>query len=533
MAQEEVAPPQAASTSNISSVIVPVAAPVADVSLTDITASPATKAELEKFYAARNNHPAWNLADEDGVKKAVSFIDSLAALIAYHGLEEATYPLEQMRGLANSTESADKQKLEPMITACLFHLAHDLHGDAVDLDAIYPGWNFHRDTIDLPVLMGQAVRESTLGSFFDQIAPQNAAYRGLAIGLKNYREIAAKGAWPVIDNGGNLRPGDHDPRMPQLRARLAAEGYIESSANNSELFGDSLSKALLAYQERNGLTPDGHLGGKTVDSLNVPVAERINQIRATMERWRHMPDSFPPANYTVVNIPAFTVDITEDNKVIYSGIVVDGQPERPTPFVGSRITNMVVNPSWHVPVKLAKKDILPKLVKNPRYLEKMGMVIEGRTDDPAGTTINWKKLDPDHFPYTLRQAPGDLNSLGQLKFNFKNPFDVYMHGTPHQELFDKAERDFSSGCVRLEDPEGVAQILLQHTHDKNGDWDEARIGHEIEAGETKTVLLAKPMPIYFLYWDAFPDDGGAVNFRKDIYGYDPMLINKVKEKNAL
>jgi murein L,D-transpeptidase YcbB/YkuD len=180
-----------------------------------------------------------------------------------------------------------------------------------------------------------------------------------------------------------------------------------------------------------------------------------------------------------------------------------------------------------VPAKIARKDILPKLRKDRHYLEKLGFVIAGRTEDPTGASIDWKDMDDADFNYQLRQSPGDLNSLGKLKFNFANPFDVYMHGTPHQELFAKAERDFSSGCVRLEDPVRVGEILLGYNKDKGG-WTEDRINSEIDAGKTHWVILAKPMPIYFLYWSVFTTEDGEANFRNDIYGYDSQLMEEMK-----
>jgi len=228
-----------------------------------------------------------------------------------------------------------------------------------------------------------------------------------------------------------------------------------------------------------------------------------------------------------VNIPDFSITIVEDDKVIYRGIVIDGKTDRQTPFIASRVVNMLVNPSWHVPVSIARKDILPKLRKDRHYLEKLDFIIAGRERDPTGASIDWKHMKDEDFNYQLRQNPGDLNSLGQLKFNFSNAFDVYMHGTPHQELFGKAERDFSSGCVRLEDPVRVGEILLSHNKDKTP-WDEQHINDAIDDGKTLEVSLARPMPVYFLYWSVFVDENGQLNFRKDIYGYDTQLIDMMK-----
>jgi murein L,D-transpeptidase YcbB/YkuD len=489
------------------------------------------RTELDGFYAQRGYKPAWNLTDETANKKTEDFLASVDSIIAYHGLTKSHYALANMRKLLSSKTEDDQQKLELMITESLLHLAHDLHGDSVNLDDLYPGWNFHRAPLDLPGQLTAALNEGRLEALFDRLSPQGDAYKDLARTLQDYRALENKGPWPTVALGESLKPGMHGPRVQQMRARLAAEGYESPlTSEGPDFFDQDLSKLLIVYQMRTGLDPDGHAGAATQAALNTSLAQRIDQIRANMERWRHMPEDFPPDRSAVVNIPNFSIAITEPG-LIYRGIVVDGKPDRPTPFINSKIVNMVVNPPWNVPASIARKDILPKLRKDRHYLEKMGMVIDGHPSDPTGADIDWKKVSDKSFPYHLRQSPGDLNSLGQLKFNFVNPFDVYMHGTPHQELFSKFERAFSSGCVRLENPERVGEILLEFNKDKGG-WTQQRINDEIDAGKTHWVVLAKPMPVYFLYWTVFTADDGATNFRKDIYGYDQELIDKMNEPFA-
>ncbi len=496
---------------------------------------PGSQTELGTFYALRGNHRMWDFSDDAALKRTMGFIDSVDALIAYHGLDKVAYNTDALRKLAISPDDSDKKKLEMLITASLLHLAHDLHGDSVNLDTLYTGWNFHRTHADIPALLNDAITNGTLADFFAKIAPQNPAYRALAKALQAYTAIQNKGGWPSITPGSALKPQDRDARVTQLRARLVAEQYMPPAPDDAQasLFDEALGTALTTYQVRNGLSPDGHAGLKTLEALNVPVAARVAQIRANMERWRHIPEDFPPDHYALVNIPAFTVTIVDKGEIVYRGAAIDGQVERQTPFINSTITSSVINPSWHVPISIARKDILPKLQKNPHYLEKLGVVIDGRTNDPTGADIDWKSLTPEHFNYQLRQIPGDLNSLGQIKFNFDNPFSVYMHGTPHQELFDKAERDFSSGCVRLQEPERVGELLLAENKDSyKGErvgWSEQRIDDTIDAGKTVWIKLARPMPVFFLYWDVFADEDGIINFRKDIYGYDALLINKMKD----
>jgi L,D-transpeptidase YcbB len=475
---------------------------------------------LRAFYAAHDNHLAWNFTGVESATTFTAFLESLERLIDYHGLQPEDYPLEAMRKLGAGDGGV---KLELLVTDSLLKLAHDLHGDNVDLDQLYPGWNFHRNDENIPGDLAAAVTSNQLAEYIGGLAPKNPAYAQLAQILGVYRGFSAKGKWSVIDAGPALRPKDRGARVVQLRARLAAEDY--ASAGKSLVFDETLHKALMDWQRHHGLDADGHVGKNTLEALNVPVQTRIDQVRANMERWRHMPEDFPPQRYALVNIATATIKIVEDGKAVYQGPVVVGRVDRKTPFIQSAIRSMIVNPSWHVPKKIAQQDILPKLRKDPHYLEKLGFVIKGNEDDPHGENIDWKSMSEQEFDFRLRQSPGDRNSLGRLKFDFDNDFAVYMHGTPHQELFKKDIRNFSSGCVRLRDPEQVAEVLLAGNKDP---WTVDRIEEEINTDKTRWVAFAKPIPLYILYWTVFMDEDGKTNFREDVYDYDGFLIENLK-----
>jgi len=486
--------------------------------------------ELNIFYTARGYKPAWDFEGQDKEATFNAFLDSIEKLIEYHGLQREDYAVGLMRKLEASSEPDSKTKLELLVTDTLLRLAHDLHGDTMDLAELYVGWNFNRNEIDIPNTLAGAVANNSLNDYIESLTPKNPAYTKLAQALLAYRTLAAKGEWPKIDKGGSLKLKDHGPRVVQLRERLAAEGYLPPiliPEALSDVFDGDLERALLAYQTRNGIEVDGAMGSKALEALNTPIKTRIDQILANMERWRHMPDDFPPDRYTLVNIPNATIDITEDGKPIYHGIVIVGRVDRKTPFIQSQVRSMIINPAWHVPTKIARKDILPKLRKDPHYLEKMGFVIRGSEDDPHGDTIDWSTMKEREFNFRLRQSPGDMNSLGRLKFDFDNDFAVYMHGTPHQELFKKNERSLSSGCVRLHDPTQVAEIIL--SHNKNA-MNAEQIEEAIQSNETHWIGITKPMPLYVVYWSVFVDDADAVNFRKDIYDYDGFLMQAMRSE---
>ncbi|MFY9287571.1 MAG: L,D-transpeptidase family protein [Alphaproteobacteria bacterium] len=481
--------------------------------------------ELNIFYAARGYKPAWDFSGSHNTATLNTFLDSLEKLITYHGLVRSNYAIDAIRTM-DTTHLENQIKLELSVTDTLLHLAHDLHGDSVDLNTLYPGWVFYRSEIDIPSLLAAAVNTNSLNDFIQSLTPKNPSYEQLAQGLETYRAMAVAGAWPLISSGPTLRPNDTHPRIAQLRARLAAENYLPSTTTllDPNLYDMELKIAVEAYQLRNGLETDGLIGKKVLEALNTPIEKRIEQIMANMERWRHMPDDFPPQRYALVNIPNASIVINEDGKDVYRGNVIVGRVDRKTPFISSAIRSMIVNPSWHVPSKIARKDILPKLREDPHYLEKLGFTIRGSEDDPHGENIDWVSMQEKEFNFRLRQAPGDQNSLGRLKFDFDNEFAVYIHGTPHQELFQKNERALSSGCIRLHDPEQVAELLLAHNKSR---WDAERISNEISSNKTHWVPIDQPMPLYILYWTVFMDENKQINFRKDVYDYDTFLMQNM------
>ncbi|MGE3624473.1 MAG: murein L,D-transpeptidase [Bdellovibrionales bacterium] len=484
---------------------------------------------LNAFYGLRDYRPAWNFAGDKNKAIFTAFLDSINQLVAWHGLIEEKYATGLMRQLAAADTEDSRLKLELVVTDTLLRLANDLHGDGVNLAQLYPGWNFQRMAVDIPALLAGAVAASSINEFFEGLSPKHPAYRDLAGALRFYRDMAAKAPWTQIQDGPMLRVGDKGQRVSQLRARLAAEGYIlDTSSPKSAVFDTPLRLALQTYQSRNGLQSDGIAGGITLAALNVPIATRIDQIQANMERWRHMPDTYPPSRGVVINIADASIEITRDGRPIYRGIVIVGQVERKTPFIQSAVRSLIINPPWHVPAKIARADILPRLREDPHYLEKQGITIRDSEGDPYGSGIDWKSLPDEEFNFRLRQQPGKLNSLGRLKFDFDNSFAVYMHGTPHQELFEKYERALSSGCIRLRDPELVAEILLADT----GAWSIERIEAAIAKRKTRWIPFRNPVPIDIVYWTAFTDEMGHIQFRGDVYDYDRFLIENLRPAAA-
>ncbi len=271
------------------------------------------------------------------------------------------------------------------------------------------------------------------------------------------------------------------------------------------------------------------MGPATLDALNVPVNKRLRQIELNMERWRWLPRNLGK-RYILVNIAGFSLDVYEDNRHMMDMRVVVGRQYRRTPVFSKDMTYLVISPYWHIPPNIALKDKLPLIRKNPGYLEQErirvfhGAGAEMREIDAK--TVDWATITGRNFSYRLRQDPGPFNALGRVKFMFPNKYNVYLHDTPSQELFAKTVRTFSSGCIRIEKPIELAEYLLKDYPE----WTRERILSTADRRIERTVQIKKPLPVHLLYWTAWIDRDGRMQFRNDIYKRDELLDRALQEK---
>jgi murein L,D-transpeptidase YcbB/YkuD len=318
------------------------------------------------------------------------------------------------------------------------------------------------------------------------------------------------------------------PRVAALAARLVASGELDM--HDGDVFDAPLADAVRRYQTRHGLTADAVVGQATLASLNAPIQARIDRLIVNLERWRWLPETLGE-RYIIVNIAGFKLDLVEDGEAALSMRVVVGTPFRRTPVFSERISYLVLNPSWHVPHRIAITDKLPLIKANPDYLAQQNYALlqgwgaDERVIDPA--TVDWPAVTRNDFPYRLRQAPGPFNALGRVKFMFPNKFSVYLHDTPARELFGRDARAFSSGCIRLERPLDLAETLLA----AEPGWSRTAIDAALATGREQTVRLGRPVPVHLLYWTAWVDPAdGTLNFRDDIYGRDTRVLAALREQ---
>jgi murein L,D-transpeptidase YcbB/YkuD len=401
-------------------------------------------------------------------------------------------------------------------------LAHHLRNGKVDPRSHEPVWNFRvaSDGHDPVDWIERAVSAPSLIDFVRAEIPRGAFYNRLRASLAQHRDIAVRGGWSEIPQGATIWPGDSDSRIAVLASRLAISSDIDDPGPDDTLrdFDEGLQAGVRHFQTRHGLEADGVVGPRTLRSLNIPVDERIGQLRLTLERARWVLDGIED-NVVVVNIAGFRAYVVSGREISWETRVVVGKPHQQTPVFRDELQYIVFNPNWTVPYSIATREMLPQLKADSTYFASRDFDIrdkEGNFVDPAN--VDWEQVTRRNFGYTFIQRPGSNNALGQVKFMFPNEHAVYLHDTPRRELFGLAERAFSHGCIRVADPLHLAELLL-----RNDGWDRKRIDDAVRSGKTRTVYLSKRMPILLLYWTASVDPDGLVHFYDDVYQRDPAI----------
>ena len=335
--------------------------------------------------------------------------------------------------------------------------------------------------------------------------------------VARYEIMTSRGGWPQLPVPHSaLARGTRDPLVPYLRIRLAAEGFLPfQPVQNDDRYDEVVEAAVARFQRNHGLYPHGRLDGKTVAALNVSAAARLETLRANLPRVQeHAVDL--GERYVVVNIPAAQLEAVEFGRVRSRHNVVVGMPDRPSPAISSRISELNFNPYWHAPVSIVRKDLIPRYLKNPNFLDELGIRVfdgwEGPEIDPR--TVDWTSVAPDR--YQFRQDPGGVNAMASVKINFPNKHAVYMHDTPAKELFTEASRYFSSGCVRVEQVHELTTWLL---NGQDG-WSRQRIDAVVAGGGRLDVPVVTPTEVRWSYLTSWVGDDGFVNFRDDIYSLD-------------
>ncbi len=443
----------------------------------------------------------------------------------YDGLTPADYRLElietaiRSRDEGRSTAANETAMFDLLLTDSLSRLYHDLRFGRLDHSSVTGTRRSPPDGTDAAVVVPRLAESASLTLSLASELARNPEYQNLRTALQAYRQIATDGGWPGVAEGSTLETGRADPRLAVLVQRLLATGDLDSRPETIDEYDANLQAAVRRFQSRHGLQPDGLVGPATLRAMNVPVEDRVDQIRVNLERLRRA--SLTGQGHTVlVNIAAFELGLYRNGVITWTTRIVAGERETETPELQSAVEYVVLNPTWTVPRSIAAEELLETIQQDSWFLSRGGYDVvdaAGRLVDPAG--IDWQQLSPQNFPFTLVQRAGPVNELGQIKFMFPNEFGVSVHDTPNRHLFETAARHFSHGCIRVDEPLELAARLL----DSQG-WTRERLDEELATGETQTVFLADPVPILVVYRTAIVNAAGWISFYPDIYERDAAVL---------
>lgn len=481
-------------------------------------------AEVNRYYDARGDAPIWI---ENGAltKRAERALAHLASA-DQEGLDPAHYDAAALvRELNNEPpRDADAALAADMtITGQLLHFLYEVrHGRLKD-----PETQGGDTAFDVGGALTLLTTAEDIKVALQNAVPGNAPYRALRRALSTYQAIARKGGAALdapIPGGPSIKPGTRNDRVPLIRDRLNRLGDLiaKPSGAENDLYDPILVQSVTRFQKRHGLEPDGVVGKNTLAEINISVAARIDQITVNMERWRWLNGDLGN-DYILVNIAGFRLEVFEQGVPSMEMAVVVGRPFRRTPVFSSAMSYLEFSPTWTVPPTILKEDIIPGMRKDPELLAKKGIRIfsswnrDARIIDPA--SIDWHSPTSQLVSYRYVQPPGPQNALGRVKFMFPNQYSVYLHDTPDKNLFDRASRAYSSGCIRVERPAALAALLLAD----QPKWTEAEIAKAMTLTEPVKVPLSTPIPIHITYATAWIGEGGTIEFRPDIYGRDASL----------
>lgn len=444
------------------------------------------------------------------------------------GLDPKPYHVSQLIDWKKSLETKplsaqDQVKLDVLATRSYLAALQDLRYGKLSPKQVYPDWNLsprkwtRKDTEQAIAQL----RKGAVAQAFDAARPQLPEYAAMRAALRHLRSIGELGGWQPLTAGKRMELGEHAPRVVALRKRLAVAGYLSQAETTSLQFDEALQIAVKKYQRDQGLAVDGVVGQGTRAALNVPVAARIKQLRANLERARWLLPRLGQT-YVMVDIAGFRAWYVKDGKQLWASRVQVGKAEKDedhswnTPVLASSINRITINPMWTIPPNIMERDILPKLenMEPAAYLERNHLrpysMATGEELDPDD--VDWD----DTEDYFLRQDPGPWGALGRMAIRFPNHYLVYLHQTPHTGLFSRAHRAASHGCVRVQKPYKLVELLLG--------WDREDLNEEIDSDEKQEVEVDEPVPIFLLYFTAWPNSDGHMGFRRDIYQRDADLL---------
>jgi murein L,D-transpeptidase YcbB/YkuD len=454
---------------------------------------------IDAFYSGRDYAPLW-ITDgkvNDQAKAAINYLHHVDA----DGLDPADYVTPDFA----SADPAAMADAEVKLSMAMITYAHHASVGRVHWSRVSPDISYETKAPEPADVLAAMVEAKDIPLVLDSYEPQMPQYKALKAKLAEYRAGKSDPSKPQIAAGPAPKIGAQDERVPELRARLDVPG------DGSSTYDKALADAVKKYQQEHELKITGLLTPQTIEAMNGKQPDKpIDIILANLERWRWMPHDLGE-NYVIVNLADFTLRVMHDGKLDWMTRIVDGKPDKATPIMQGEMKFITINPTWHVPPSIVNGEYLPALAQDPTVLDRMGLKV---AKNPDGSTSIW-------------QPPGEKNALGRIRFNFPNKFLVYQHDTPDKYLFAYDKRAYSHGCMRVQDPQKYAEVLLSIIRPHDG-YSEDRIRKMIAEGSEQDIQFPTFMPVNLTYQTAFVDDNGKLQFRDDVYGRDRQLLAILK-----
>ena len=474
------------------------------------------------FYTENDYELIWFGNNALASQRRAELVNSLQSA-SFHGLPANKYQVNSLLSKLSTSDSL----FEIGLLEGLFMIAFSEYASDLDTGVLIPSEVDsdivrHINDKDTDFYI-QGLLSRNPYDYFRSLGPQSSEYARLLVEYQKLSEIIRNGGWSNIATDRILRFGDSGDDVVAIRNRLFDQGYMPNSISTK--FDKNLLKAVQKYQSDHGLIPDGIVGEGTILELNISAEQRLSSIIVALERERWLGDTLGQ-RHIWVNLADFTAKIIEDHAVVFETRTVLGVNDESmrSPEFSDKMEYLVVNPTWHIPVSIAKNEYLPELKKDPEALPFLKLF------DSSGSLVDRESIDfsilgKNYFPYEMKQLPSTTNALGLVKFMFPNPYNIYLHDTPAKDLFMKEVRDFSHGCIRLHEPFDFAYALLE----KQTDEPQSEFQNALKSEEETIILLSKSVPVHITYRTAFTKAGGGIEFRRDIYGRDQKIYDALVE----
>jgi len=491
---------------------------------------------IHKFYADRNFESAWST---DGVLSELAYEMRFEILQAkFDGLSPEDYQItlvntyfqtfEANKAAKKENEIGDMVSLELLLTNAFFGLSEDLELGKVDPAKLKGEWEIERKGAQMNYvdLLNRSILEQDIRRNLERLYPRFTIYKKGREVLRAMDERRKTDTldWKVVKLEKSIKVGDSHAAIPTLRERLNYWGYAKDFlVDDPKVYDSAMYLGVKAFQQRNGMEPDGVIGKNTAVGLSASPVMLMEKAAVNLERLRWLPDTVRNLEMILVNIANYQLDYMDKLDTLFSARVIVGKQYHESPVFTAPMSYIVFSPYWNIPPSITKSEIMPAVRKNPSYLSQKNMEVvdfSGKHVDPA--SVNWSAKS---LPYMVRQKPGSGNSLGLVKFMFPNAHNVYLHDTPSRTLFEREDRAMSHGCIRVQNPARLAEILLR----ADPSWTPAKIDQAMHQRSEVIVSLPRKIPVVLVYLTFWADSRGNAHFRHDIYNRDEEVLALLKK----